>query len=343
MRTENGRVESIERSRHVETAAGETGSREMSSRRDGNAIVREGSIRTSTGIDADTAGVIRRTDDGFVARGVVSGERYAGAGTIVRSDGRTYVRGVATDGDRITAGRIHCNGNHCHGARVVADVNSYYYYPYYYYPYYYAYYACPAYGTTVVVGYYGTPVYSCSQVVVVSTTVVLSSADSNYLAGSGSGSEVSVQATSVPVVMYEVDPGTVVYATTYEPDDVYSTEDDGRYFWLPGAKKNTKDAKKSIEAAIEAEKPTANATVITYQMGDRLVYLTNEPPVEGTYSTHSEELFAWIAGVAEPSSKDRDAIAGALTAHGEGGSAALEREVRKLQESREPPPSAEAS
>jgi hypothetical protein len=154
---------------------------------------------------------------------------------------------------------------------------------------------------------------------------------------SGSGQSVEVQATSAPVVMYELEPSVVVYSTSYEPEGLYSVAHTDRYYWVPGVKKKSPLAAERIERAIEAKKPSANATVITYQVGDDLVYLTNEPPVDGIHAQSSDRIYAWIPGTSEPSQQQTDALATALTAHRDGGSASLEREVRKLQESRQPP------
>ncbi|MBW2389063.1 MAG: hypothetical protein JRG89_11585 [Deltaproteobacteria bacterium] len=328
----NDGFESAERSRHIETADGETGTREISSERDGDWVVREGEIKTSTGIDAESAGAIKKTDDGFIARGAIEGDDYAAVGTIVKDGDDFYVRGAATDGDEVTWGRAHCDGGKCYGGRVTADIDSYYYYPYYYYPYYYAYYACPAGTSTVITGYYGTPVYSCSHTVIIHTTFMTQSSSQS------SGVEVAV--TSSPVVMYELSKDVVVYSTSYEPQGVYSVKKDGRYFWPPGLAEDSPEAGEWIEQAAEIEQPSANASVIIYTIGDRSVYLTNESPVTGIHFERSGALFVWIPGVRDPSAEERDAIATAITAHGEGGSSALEAEVRKLQDERSPPPSA---
>lgn len=332
-------VEDVERKRSAETAGGESIDREISSERDGNWRVREGEVKTSTGVDAETASVFTKTDDGFIARGAFEGGDYAGAGTVVRDGNGSYRRGAITDGDDIRFGRTHCSGGTCYGARTTVDIDSYYYSPYYHYPYYYAYYACPHYSSSVIIGYYGTPVYSCSNVYVVSTTVVMSSRSSSSGDSSSTGSSlpIEVQATSAPVVMYGLDEAGVVYSTSYEPSSVYSSKKAGRYYWVPGVAEKTKQADTWIERALESEKPSANATVITYTIGDQLVYLTNEPPAAGIHSQQADQLYAWIAGTSEPSLEEADALATALAAHHGGGSASLEREVRKLQESKEPP------
>ncbi len=280
--------------------------------------------------------MFKKTDDGFIARGAFAGDHYAGAGTIVRDGNNSYRRGAITNGNSTVYGRSHCNGGSCYGVRGTVDINSYYYYPYYYYPYYYAYYACPPNSSTFVVGYYGTPVYSCANVFVVSTTVTVSSFSS---ASPGTSRPIEVQATSAPVVMYDLEAGVVVYSTSYEPVNVYSMKHDGRHYWVPGIHKQSEQADESIALALKSGKPSANATVITYKIGDHLVYLTNEPPAKGIHSQKADKLHAWIAGTREPTDEERDAIATALTAHRSGGSASLEREVRKLQESRAPPAS----
>ena len=329
VKVEDGRVQGAERSRHVETADGETGHREISSQREGDHVVREGSIETSTGIDAESKGKIKKTDDGYVARGAVVGENGAAAGTIARKGDEVAARGVATDGDRVAWGRAHCNGQRCYGGTVHVDVDRYYAYPYYYYPYYYYYYSCPYGTTTVWRSRYGTSVYGCSNVTVISTTVVLGA----------SSSASTTQITSTPVLAYEVSPETVVYASDTEPDGVYSEHHDGRYYWSPGDERGSEEVR-AIDEAVAEETPTANSTVITYTLGEQIVYLTNERPAPGIYSEASDELFAWIPGVSEPTQQEHEAIATALRAHEDEGAAALDREARKLQEGHPAPPSA---
>ena len=106
---------------------------------------------------------------------------------------------------------------------------------------------------------------------------------------------------------------------------------------MPGVKKRSDEADAWITRASNSEKPSANATVITYMIDGHLVYLTNEPPAKGIYYRETDQLYAWITGTVEPSSSEQDALVTALIAHRSGGSASLEREVRKLQESKEPP------
>jgi hypothetical protein len=180
-------------------------------------------------------------------------------------------------------------------------------------------------------GYWGTPVYACHQTMIVTTTFLTSSSRGDL--------PIEVAATSSPVVMYEIATDLVVYATSYEPRGVYSKKINDRYFWPPGLAKSSPEAKGWVSRAAEMSKPSSNATVITYTIGEKLVYLTNERPVFGIHAERSDALFVWIPGVREPSSEEKDAIATAVSAHSEGGGKALDLEVRKLEEDRSPPQS----
>lgn len=348
VRVQDGQVQSVDRSRHVESASGETLDREVSSERDGDWVVREGSIKTSTGIDADTASAIRRTDDGYVAHGAISGRDGAAAGTIVRDGDDLYVRGARIEGDDVTWGRVRCNNGRCTGGRVTADLDDYYYYPYYYYPYYYGWYSCPSGTVQTWNGAYGTPVYGCSHVTVVETTIALGPSDSSRslagdpsssVAASGStSSSGEARVTSAPVLMYEIDPTVVVYSTDYRPAGVETVKKGDRHFWAPGPKDKSREVEQWASLASAMPAPTANATLITYTIGSRTVYLTNERPAPGYFSESSDQLFAWIPGVRKPSESDREAIGTAIAAHRAGGRNALDREARKLEANREPPP-----
>jgi len=116
-----------------------------------------------------------------------------------------------------------------------------------------------------------------------------------------------------------------------------------RYFWVPGPSDVSPEAKEWVVAAGAMPQPTANATVITYSAGGRIVYLTNERPVPGFYSETADQLFVWIPGVKEPTDEERDLIKTVIAAHQSGGKKALGREVRKLEANREPPPPVEGS
>ncbi len=357
----DGRVQSSDRSRHAESASGETINREIKSERHGDHVDREGTIRSSTGIDAESKGTITKTDDGFIASGGVKGQDGAAAGTIARKGDQTYVRGAATDGEYVSWGRAHCSGSHCYGGRVTARVGSYYRYPYYYYPYYYGWYSCPYGSVNTWYNRYGTPVYGCANVVVIHTTISLGSSDTSYVPSTdgnwladshstGGGNVTSTtkpieakeakeaKVSSAPVLMYEISDEVVSYATSYIPVDVYSERHGDHYYWVPGPANKSNEAKQWNTMAGEMKQPTANSTVITYAVAERTVYLTNERPVPGFFSATADELFVWIPGVKEPSDEERAVIDEVIAAHKAGGRDALDREVRKLQEGREAPP-----
>ena len=346
---QGGEVQSRERTGHVEGPGGETMDREVRSERHDDHVHREAETRTSTGVDAESKGTIKKTDDGFVARGGVVGKDGAAGGTIVRKDDQTRIRGGATDGKHATWGRVHCSGSRCYGGRVTVNVKDYYRYPYYYYPYYYGWYSC-AYGSVRTwYGRYGTPVYGCSNVVVIHTTISLGATETHTTNSLASTSRTAPRSapreadvSSAPVLMYEISPEVVAYATSYKPVGVLSERRGENYYWLPGPAEASPESAQSIETASAMAEPTANATVITYEVDGRIVYLTNERPVPGFYAETWDHLFVWIPGVREPTDGERELMRTVISAQQSGGKHALDREVRRLEAGREPPPDAEA-
>lgn len=345
VRIENEKVQSRERTGHVENAKGETMDRKVESERHGDHVDREGEVRTSTGVDAESKGRIEKTDDGFVAQGGVVGKDGAAGGTIVRKGDETFVRGGATDGKDASWGRVHCNDSHCTGGRVNVDVDDYYRSPYYYYPYYYGWYACPYGGVRTWTSRYGTPIYGCSNFYVVHTTIALGAAESPAKstapgAAAAQPGPAEAEVSSEPVLMYEVSPEVVAYATSHPPARVYAEKQGDQYFWLPGPATPSVEAKAAIAKARGMSEPTANATVITYATGERIVYLTNERPFPGIYAEPTDQLFAWIPGVETPTEEQKSLIREVIAAHEAGGEKALDREVRKLEANRPAPPAA---
>ncbi len=341
---QDGQVQSRDRSGHAENAKGETMDRDVHSERHDGHVDRSAHTKTSTGVDARSEGQIKKTDDGVVARGSIVGKDGAAAGTIARKGDQTWVRGAATDGNNVTWGGAQCNGNHCYGGRATVKVKDYYDYPYYYYPYYYGYYSCPYGSVQTWSNRYGTPIYGCSNVYVVHTTISLGASETHKTsAASGDAWPAEAEVSSAPVLMYEVSPEVVAYATTYPPQGVFAEKQGQRYFWVPGPAEATAEAKQSIVTAGAMPQPTANATVITYDIGGRVVYLTNERPIPGFYAENADQLFVWIPGVREPTDDERNVIRTAITAHEAGGRDALDREVRKLEANREAPPDAGAA
>jgi hypothetical protein len=140
-------------------------------------------------------------------------------------------------------------------------------------------------------------------------------------------------------MVYEAAEGVSVYSTSWEPDDVYSEPHEGQFYWVGGESEATPELEGWIATAVEArDKPDANASVISYEVSDRTVYLTSEPAAPGTYAKQEDGLYAWIPGVSEPSDEDEAAIATALRTQAGAGGEALEKEVRGLEEGREEPP-----
>jgi len=197
--------------------------------------------------------------------------------------------------------------------------------------------------TTTWYSRYGTPVYGCANVVVIQTTISLGSSGTDYRTynSSVSGSALTAPEASVssaPVLMYEENDDVSVYRTSYKPTGVYFSEKDGQYYWAPGPSSESADASEWTSAAASMKEPTANSTVITYTVGDQIVYLTNEKPLPGYFSEPTDQLFVWIPGVETPTDEQREIIARVIKAHSSGGQAALDREVRKLEKDRDPPP-----
>ncbi|MBW2289711.1 MAG: hypothetical protein JRG90_18065 [Deltaproteobacteria bacterium] len=143
--------------------------------------------------------------------------------------------------------------------------------------------------------------------------------------------------------MYEETPKVVVYATPYRPTDVFSAKHGDYYYWVPGVTTESSQTKLWTATAVAMKQPTANSTVITYTAAEQTVYLTNEQPAPGIFSESTDQLFVWIPGVEDPSEEERKLIASVIDAHQSGGKDALDREVRKLEKGREPPPSTDVA
>lgn len=338
----NGRIDSASTSFSGTNSAGQTGEHQGNWNRDGDTTSYHGSSSTSTGRWSETAGTVTKTDDGFVAHGATANTYGAGAGTVVKDGDQVYGRSVTTNYDTVTRTHTDCTNGTCYRGSVTTGpvtVQQYWASPYYYYPQYYAYYACPPGSTTVVTGSAGTRVYSCGVTPVLSTTIPLTAV---MLAAAGhakseQAAAQSAQVTSSPVVMYRVASDTVVYATSYQPQGMYWQEIHGRSYWVPGAAQGTPDVKSSIAHAAEMKTPTANATVITYDISGERVYLTNEAPLAGTYTQRADVLYAWLPGVTSPTQAQRDAIATAVTAHENGGAQALAKQVQQMEAGKAPP------
>lgn len=339
----DGRVTSMDTDMSGQNAAGQTGSHQGDWTRDDGTVTYRGNTQTSTGVNSAAAGWATKTDDGWVAHGAGVDNQGAAAGTAVKDGNQVYARSVSTNGETVNRNYMNCEGGDCTRTTVSTTVPPYY--PvsvtqYAYYPATYAYYSCPP-GSLTVYGGIGGPVYGCGVTPVVSATIplaaMLAMAHKRSQSGGSSVPPATAQVTSSPVVMYRVSSDTVVYATSYSPKGVYWEQVKNRSFWVPGAAQGTAEVKRDIERASEMSAPTANATVITYTIGDSLIYLTNQPPFPGTYSQRSGELYAWMPGVTKPSQSQRDTIETAVTAHAQGGEKALAAQVEKAQQQKPPP------
>jgi hypothetical protein len=335
----DGRVTSMNTSMSGQNAAGETGSHDGHWNRDGDTVSYSGNSQTSTGRDSEAAGWATKTDDGWVAHGAAANNQGAAAGTVVKDGDDVYARSVSTNGTTVNRNYTNCVGGDC--TRTTVTTTPPPYYPtvtqYAYYPASYAYYACPPGGMTVYAGA-GAAVYGCSVTPMVTTTIPLAAimAMASHKKGQAAGQPATAQVTSSPVVMFQVTSDTVVYATSYAPKGLYWEKAKDRSLWVPGAAQGTAEVKRDIELAREMIAPTANATVITYTMGSSLVYLTNQPPLAGIYSQRAGSLYAWMPGVAKPTTAERDGIATAVTAHEQGGSKAIAAQVQKSEQQARP-------
>jgi hypothetical protein len=320
----DGKADSAHTSVTGTDAAGETGTHDGNWNRDGDTVTYHGDSSTSTGRDSAAAGAVTRTDDGFVARGAAVGDRGVAAGTVVKDGDQVYGRSVTTNGESVNRNATDCNGGDCNRVTTTTEAAPYgaavpYFVPYSSYP-------CPS-GVDMVPSASGDIVYSCAVTPVVTTTIPLTAAVAT--ANGAAAPPASAQVTSSAVVMYQVSPDTVVYATSYAPQGLYAQEVNGRYYWVPGVAAASAEVTDAINAAENMEQPTANATVITYAIGSDLIYLTGQPPARGIYAQSGSSLYAWVPGVTQPTEIQRDAVGTSLTVHGQQGARALADAVRR--------------
>jgi hypothetical protein len=324
----------------------EPGEQGRPAERPGGRLEGDNGLRPEAGNRVGTPGSEKRTPDGYVIKD--RGNRSSGADSRNRSrdSDASRARASAQNGGVAKYRNSHCNGSRCYGGRSRARRRYYNRHSYYYYPYYYGWYSCPPRGMSTWHNRYGTPVYGCANVIVISTTISMGGGPSetdyktyNSLTPTSSLTASEASVSSAPVLMYEAADDVPVYRTTYKPSGVNFSEKDGMYYWAPGPSGESEDAEKWNAAAAGMKEPTANSTVITYTVGDRIVYLTNEEPLPGYFSQSADKLFVWIPGVKDPTDEERALIVRVIRAHEAGGKIALDREVRKLEKGREPPPS----
>lgn len=108
--------------------------------------------------------------------------------------------------------------------------------------------------------------------------------------------------------------GVAVYASDSVPLDLYfEYTDDHRHYWVPGAAAGTPRIRSAIAAA-RAEAPTTLTWVRRLSAGDRVAYMTDDPPAVGIHRERTGQGYLWIPGLASPGQKDQ-AFLGALLSH----------------------------
>lgn len=291
--------------------------------RGGDGAEYRGDTTTSTGRDSDAAAEGVKTDDGFAARGAAIGDRGAAAGEVVKSGDQLEGRSVATDGDTVTRNAVDCDHGDCARTSLTTQPAAApygpaapYFVPYNSYP-------CPG-GWDMVPSVSGDIVYNCGQTPIVTTTLPLTT----DVAAAGVSPAGSASLTTSSVVLYQVTPDAAVYATSYAPQGVYCKDVAGRCYWIPGVAAASPDVASLLDDAAGMAQPTANATVITYNVGGNLVYFTGQSPFGNVYRMPVDGLQAWMPGVLQPTDAQRAAIATSATLHRQQGARALAAAAR---------------
>jgi hypothetical protein len=114
-------------------------------------------------------------------------------------------------------------------------------------------------------------------------------------------------------LVFEVAGALPVFATTRPPGGVYAEQVRQRSYWVPGAAAATDAVRAAIAQAKQAA-PVRGTTVVFADVGATTVVLCDAAPVGGVHSEPAGERRAWIAGVREPDSAQRAAIAAAVAA-----------------------------
>lgn len=248
----------------------------------------------------------QQIDDGrAVSRSVQTGEGYESA----------TVSGVQRDDGEVSRGRAHQDSRDSDEVKYTGyhrgdgdvdvyhgevDVDKHYYYvPGYATPYYYPY----------------------SQ----PTTIIIQPSAST----TGKKTE-QVKGTLAPVTVVETAQGPV-YRTSYRPPAVYAEKHGDRYYWYPGASGVNESIRAAIDEALKFKGEGESGIVIDYQVAGETVYLTNQRPMGGIFKEQSGDLYAWIAGVKNPSPKERNAIQTATTTHKNGGASQLAAELKPAE------------
>lgn len=112
-------------------------------------------------------------------------------------------------------------------------------------------------------------------------------------------------------LVYETALGsTPVFATTEAPPGVYAERVKQRVYWVPGVAAASPELRDALARAA-ASSPARGTTILVATVGAETVVLTDVAPVPGVAREPAGALTAWIAGVAEPSAAQREALAAA--------------------------------
>lgn len=103
---------------------------------------------------------------------------------------------------------------------------------------------------------------------------------------------------------------TPVFATTQAPPGVFSEKVKQRVYWVPGVAEATPAVREALARAAAAP-PARGTTIVVAEVGGTAVVLTDVAPAPGIHAEPAGELRAWIAGVAEPTPAQREALAAA--------------------------------
>lgn len=310
----------------AESASGESASHTGTWTQQDGYVTYDGSGSTSTGRQSETHAAGAMTDAGLVVGGTTTNNQGSAAGVALVNENGIKAAGIGTNGETVTAGAMSASNGTVTGATISGEPGSgngatvttttaspasgvtstsYYVYPY------------PVYGARIYPSAYGAPIYWWATTPVVAATVALAASEI-----ASDMAPATVEAYYSPVVTYAT-PKVAVYATTYAPRGLYAEPHGDRYYWVPGAASPSSVVESAIQTAARMTGPTSGGTVIAYDLDGGAVFLTNEPPIAGTYEKRIGGLFAWMPGVMAPSEAERRAIDTALTAHAQGGSEAL--------------------
>jgi len=113
-------------------------------------------------------------------------------------------------------------------------------------------------------------------------------------------------------LVFETAAGVQVFATTQPPPGVYAEPVGHRQYWVPGAAEASASVRDAIRSVATSAAPARGTTILTAASG---VVLTDAPPQAGIHSERAGDLYAWIAGVSQPTTAQQAALNDAVRAH----------------------------